>query len=111
MLAVVNFMKFKEPKYFVVLKKEYRPIPTILEADWETELSFGQRGETFDCVRYKRSSGTMYSKNSCSWKKFENRNEAIDFYNELLEYQNKIDDLSKQIRSEIDLMHGHFNYH
>jgi hypothetical protein len=104
-------MKLKEPKFFVVLKREYMPIPEVFEADWETDLSFGRRGEGYDCVRYTRSTGEMYSKKSYSWRKFENKNDARDFYNELLKYKNKIDDLSNQIMIETDLMHNHFNNH
>jgi len=101
-------MKLKEIKYFVVVKKEYRPIPIILEADWETDLSFGSRGESIDCVRYKRSTGVMYSKNSCSWKKFDTRREAEQFHGELSLFYEKIEDLSKQINEETKLMHDHF---
>lgn len=95
--------KLKEPILFIVIPPGYNTFIKVY-ADWETEKSFGIRGESFDCVRYTRSTGEMYNKNTSVWKKIENEKDADSVIDELNRFENNIDRLKEELRLEIDKM-------
>ena len=93
-------MKLSKEKIFILIPNGYDFLIWFV-ADYETEKSFGKRGVSLDCVRYRRSTGEMYSKSNCVWKSFENENDANIFYNNLKEYTKKIDSLKNDIQNEL----------
>jgi hypothetical protein len=95
--------KLNEPIHFIVIPNGYN-FPIRVIADWETDKSFGVRGETFDAVRYKKSTGQMYNKSNCTWVKFDNKADCSKAYESLKVFSEKIDSLRKDIKEETTAM-------
>ena len=95
--------KLEKPILFIVIPHGY-DYHIRVYADWETDKSFGVRGEIFRAVRYDISTGEMYKKNTCVWRKFENEEEGIKLSMQLKEFEIKINSLKREVRDEIDNM-------
>lgn len=100
--------KLEQPKLFVVLQTGYE-FAQLVRADWETEKSFGIRGATVDRMRYKSSTGQMYSKDKCKWKVFDSESEARAFMQQLDEFTNRIGQYQDLIREEKKAMGQYFD--
>lgn len=100
--------KLEQSKFFVVLQVGYE-FAQLVHADWETEKSFGIRGTTVDRLRYKSSTGQMYSKDRCKWKAFDSESEARKFMQQLYEFTNRIEQYKNLIGEEKEAMKQYFD--